>query len=71
MVAVATLNAVLRSGGVSARSVISWLLLVMYCWAWYQIEGWTYAFHPVVRDANYLICMFMNISENRRGKGKA
>ena len=73
MVAMANRNAILKNGGLPTKSIISQLLLTIDYLTWYQIELYqkTHAFPPMIRDTNYLICIFMNINENLKNKGKS
>ena len=66
----ATHNAIFKIGGVPTKSIISQLLLSLDCYTWYQIKAKAMAFYQMVRHANYLICIFMNINENVGKYGK-
>ena len=35
-----------------------------YKFTWYHLKALTYAFYPMAREANCLICIFMVINEN-------
>ena len=70
MVAMATCNAILKNGGIPTKSIISQLLLTIEYLTWYQINNLIHASYPMVGDANYLICIFMNTKKILKNEGK-
>ena len=70
MVSMATRYMILKTGGISTKSIVSRVLLFLEHTPWYQIEAKTHNFLPMVRYLYYLICIFMNINEDLKNEVK-
>ena len=70
MVSMATRYMILKTGGISTKSIVSRVLLFLEHTPWYQIEAKTHNFLPMVRYIYYLICIFMNFNEDLKNEVK-
>ena len=70
MVSMATRYMILKTGGISTKSIVSRVLLFLEQKPWYQIEDKIQTFLPMVIYIYYLICLFMNIYEDLKNEVK-
>ena len=73
MVSMATRYMILKTGGISTKSIVSRVLLFREQKPWYQLEDKIHTFFPMVRYiyVYYLICIFMNINEDLKNEVKS
>ena len=70
MVSMATHYAILKNGSVPTNILISQQYLILEYYTWYQIKAETFVFYSLIRYANYLICILMDIYEINRNERK-
>ena len=55
---------ILKDGGIATTLVVSHQLFNLGNKTGYQVKAWTLALYPLIKQTDYLICIFMNINEN-------
>ena len=60
-----------KSRGVPRRILIFQLVIALESQTWYQTEAKIPTFYLMIRYANYLVVIFMNINENIRNERKS